>query len=82
MSKEMKIELMSCEEIILEEIANKEATRDNVALTYAFCIDSSEKIDFAKINKAIVDRWSRSALQYIKKEAWKLKGVGSRRLKE
>ena len=68
----MKIELMFCEEIILEEIANKEITRDNVAVTYAFCRTSSEKVDFAKINRAVVDRWSRSALEYIKKEAWKL----------
>lgn len=69
----MKVELMFCEETILEEIANKEVTRDNVAVTYAFCIDSSEIIDIAKINKAIVKRWRRSALEYIKNKAWKLK---------
>ena len=72
----MKTELMFCEDVILQEIADKKFDRDNVAITYAFCIDSSEKSDFSKINRAIVDRWSRSALQYIKKEAWKLKEIG------
>ena len=69
----MKIELMFCEEVILQEIADKNFTRDSVAITYAFCIDSSEKVDFSKINKAIINRWSRSAVEYIKSEAWKLK---------
>ena len=69
----MKAELMFCEETILQEIANKEVTRDNVAVTYAFCMGSSEKVDFARINRAIVDRWSYSALAYIKKKAWELK---------
>ena len=69
----MKVELMFCEETILQEIDDKNFTHDSVAITYAFCIDSTENPDFAKINKAIVKRWSLSALEYIKKEAWKLK---------
>ena len=68
----MKIELMDVEQVILEEIAEKESTRDSIALTYAFCITSSEDIDWWMINQAIVARWSRSALIYIKKKAWKL----------
>jgi hypothetical protein len=66
----MKVELMGVEELILQEIADKDFTRDNVALTYAFCISSSEEMDFGKINSAIVARWSYSALDYIKKKAW------------
>ena len=69
----MKVELMFCEETILQEIADKNFTRDSIAITYAFCIDSSENPDFAKINKAIVNRWSHNAVEYIKKEAWKLR---------
>ena len=69
----MKIELMGCEEVILQEITDKNFIRDDIAITYAFCIDSSEKPNFSKINKAIIDRWSRSALKYIKSEAWKLR---------
>ena len=64
---------MFCEGIILQEINDKNVTRDSIAITYAFCIDSTEKPNFAKINRAIVNRWSHSALDYIKKEAWKLK---------
>ena len=69
----MKVELMFCEKIILQEIADKNFTRDSIAITYAFCIDSTENLDFAKINKAIITQRSRNALKYIKKEAWKLK---------
>ena len=68
----MKVELMFCEEIILQEIGNKESTRDNVAVTYAFCRTSREKVDFSKINIAIINRWSFSALKYIKSKAWKI----------
>jgi len=69
----MKVELMFCEEIILQEIADKDVSRDSIAITYACCMDSTENSDFAKINRAIVKRWSLSALAYIKKEAWELK---------
>lgn len=69
----MKIELMDCEEIILQEIREEKATRDDVVLTYAFCIDSDEYLNYGKINKAIIERWSRSALAYIKDRAGKLR---------
>ena len=69
----MKIDLMYCEEVILQEIGDKDFTRDDVAITYAFCIDSSEKVNFGRINKAIIGRWSHSALEYIKDGAWKLR---------
>ena len=70
----MKVELMFCEETILQEIGTKEATRDDVALTYAFCRDAkeSQNVNFRIINEAIVKRWSLSALEYIKNEAVKL----------
>ena len=67
----VRVELMFCESVILQEIAEKETTRDSVALTYAFCIISSEEIDFRKINIAIAERWSRSAVNYIKHKAWR-----------
>ena len=47
---------MFCEETILQEIADKNFTRDSVAITYAFCIESTEKPNFSKINRAIIDR--------------------------
>ena len=68
----MKCELMDCEKCILEEIDNEECKRNDIAVTYAFCISSSENPNFGKINRAIVQRWSRSGLDYIKRKAWKL----------
>jgi len=74
----MKIELMFPQDIILEEIAANEFKRKEVALTYAFCIESSEEIDWKRINTAIVERWSRSGLGYIKRMAWRLIGEKER----
>jgi len=67
----MRVELMCCESTLLREIPDKRITRDSVALTYAFAIRSREKVDWAKVNRAITDRWSVSALLYIKRKAWK-----------
>jgi len=66
------LELRMCEKIILDEIANKVFKRNSIALTYALAMMSSEKVDWAKINQAIVERWSLSGLEYIKKRAWKI----------
>jgi hypothetical protein len=47
-------------------------------MTYAFCIRQSgpgwgnDEIDYAVINRAIMDRWSLSALKYIKEKAWRI----------
>lgn len=70
----MKVELMFCEEIILQEIADKNFSRDNIAITYAFCRDAkkTQSVNFRTINEAIIKRWSLSALEYIKNEAAKL----------
>jgi hypothetical protein len=63
---------------ILGEIADQRLTRDDVAMTYAFCIRQSgpgwgnDEIDYAVINRAIMDRWSLSALKYIKEKAWRI----------
>lgn len=62
---------------LLREIADSRLTRDDVVLTYAFALRQhfdtrcDDRIDFAEINHAIVDRWSLSALKYIKTKAWK-----------
>ena len=72
MSEKIRIEMVDVENVILDEIAEKESTRDCIAASYAFCITTREIIDIARVNRAIVARWSRNALEYIKKEAWKL----------
>lgn len=53
--------------------ADESVTRDNIAHFYAFCIASKAPGDdpeWGEINQAIMDRWSRSGLIYIKKMAW------------
>lgn len=69
---ESEITKDNVEAIILQEIGDKDFTRDNIASRYAFCIASCGEADFEKINRTIVDRWSKSALEYIKKKAWKI----------
>lgn len=71
----MRVEIASPQEQILGEIGLKSFTRDDVALTYAFCIRQNHEVDFATVNAAILERWSPSALEYIKAKAFKLLGV-------
>ena len=68
-SPAVKIELMNCENCILEVIADKDFKRNDVAVTYAFCITSSENPNFGRINRAIRQRWSQSGLDYVKRRA-------------
>lgn len=72
----MKVELANCERMLLEEIADKDMKRRDVAQTYALALKSSEKVDWAKVNAAIVARWSVSALAWIKERAWTGKAFG------
>jgi hypothetical protein len=66
------IELANCENVLLEEIGRSEFRRKDVAKTYALAIRSSEnvRVDWKKVNEAIIARWSLSALEWIKERAW------------
>ena len=68
----MPIEMVECERALLEEIRDPKMKRRDVAKTYALTIKSSEfgDIDFDRVNRAIIERWSRSGLEWIKKQAW------------
>lgn len=55
---------------LLEEIADKSVTRRQVALTYRLAFRDQDKVDWLTVNRAIVDRWSMSALDWIKKFAF------------
>jgi hypothetical protein len=73
----MHVVMMDVENVLLREIADKRMTRDDVALTYAFAIRqqgqwSGDEVDYAKVNRAIMERWSMAALKYIKEKAWRL----------
>src|SRR5262245_33385515 len=66
----VRIEMANCENQLLGEIANKQFKRRDVAQTYWYAMNSSEKVDWAKVNKAIIERWSVSGLNWIKAQAW------------
>lgn len=72
---DIQFNLVCCTQTILHEIANK-ATQKYVAVTYAIALKSeaqgADKPDWPKINRAILDRWSMSGLERIKKWAWDL----------
>lgn len=69
---DVRFELAACETMLLEEIANPVMKRRDVAKTYALALRSSERatVDWAKVNRAIIERWSTSALLWIKNQAW------------
>jgi hypothetical protein len=68
----MSIELADCENTIIAEIENPECKRKDIAQTYALILKSSErdKVDWPKINRKIMLRWSLSGLRWIKQQAW------------
>ena len=65
------VEMVNCEETLLAEIAEPVCKRRDVAQTYRLAMESSERdrIDWKRVNEAIIARWSRSALEYIKQQA-------------
>ena len=69
----MRCELMNPTDALLWDIRNSEVKRDSIAATYSLALQSSEPTDWAKVNQAIIARWSMAGLEYIKNRAWKLK---------
>jgi hypothetical protein len=68
---EFTLELMDCTRVLMDAIADKNATRDMVADAYWMAVRSSYPTDWGKVNRAIIARWSKSALVYIKTKAQK-----------
>lgn len=66
----MRIEMVDVEAQLLREIADEDMTRDDVAQTYAFALRQQDEVDFPRVNRAIMGRWSLAALKYIKTRAW------------
>jgi hypothetical protein len=78
----MRVEMVDVQGELMREIADPRSKRLDVALTYAFAIRQGgpwggETVDFAVVNRAIVERWSLSGLKWIKTKAWAL--VSARR---
>lgn len=69
------------EELIFRVISHPRATRDAVAGTYAILLlemrDRRAEYDWPKINAAILEKWSPSGLEYIKRSAWKQAHLGT-----
>lgn len=55
---------------ILQEIEDPKCTRNVVAKTYALALRSDAETDWGRVNRAIIARWSVSALEWIKGRAW------------
>lgn len=64
------VEMVDPQRVMLEEIADSRMTRDDVATSYAFGLRQGG-VDWATVNRAIIERWSRGGLRYIKERAWK-----------
>lgn len=56
---------------LMNELELPACTRKNVAKTYSYLLRQGHK-EWAAINRAIIKRWSPSALRWIKEQAWKL----------
>jgi hypothetical protein len=56
---------------LMEEIADPKMTRRQVALTYRLALAEPGRVDWPTVNRAIAARWSPSALDWIKKTAWR-----------
>lgn len=68
----VRVELADPEGTLLREIADPQLTRDDVAMSYAMAMRGTEQVDWPKVNRAILERWSMAGLKYVKTEAWKL----------
>lgn len=71
-------------EIIINAISCKSNTRNVIAQMYRNLIAEEQTRgktihDWEKINSAIINRWSHSALEYIKNLAWSNKPITIRR---
>lgn len=55
---------------------NAAETRAQIAIVYADGLLRMRAIDWRRINRIIVKRWSVSGLRYIKKRAWEIREKG------
>lgn len=67
----VRFELMDCENVLLREIACKQSHQRDIAQTYRLAMESSEakSMNWGNVNRAIMERWSKSGLIRIKEMA-------------
>ena len=63
--------LINCEYTLMCEIRNHVFYRKDIAKTYnlAMRLVENKAIDWKRVNEAIIDRWSKSGLEWIKRMA-------------
>jgi len=71
---DVQINLICCTQVICDQVAVRQATQKDVALSYAMAIKSAaqkaDDPDWKAINGAILARWKMSGLERIKKRAF------------
>ena len=72
-----RIVLADPEGYILGEIADSAMRRLDIAKTYRLILASGDqdRVNWRTVNTAIIDRWSVSALEWIKNWVWKNGGA-------
>ena len=72
-----RIVLADPEGYLLEEIANPAMKRLDVAKTYRLILASGDqdRVNWRTVNTAVIDRWSVSALEWIKNWVWENDGA-------
>lgn len=61
------------ERYVIGQVARRAATRASVAAAYRLVLHSTDRgrVNWRAVNEAITARWSVSALEWIKREAWR-----------
>ena len=68
---DVHVRLADPEGQLLAEIADPATTARSLVLTYAFALLDQDRVDWPKVNRAIIGRWSPAALDRIKRDAWR-----------
>ena len=57
---------------LLVAVEDRTKKRDDIAMAYARELHGESLVDWPAVNAAVIERWSRSGLSYIKKRAWRI----------
>lgn len=76
-------ELTNCTNVLLSKISNKRMVKSDIARMYFLAMFTSSPTDWGRVNRAIIERWSRSVLEDIKRLTHKgLNHVGRHKMLE
>lgn len=57
---------------LLWAVVDENNKRNDIATKYALALAQADPVEWAAVNRAIMERWSKAGLIYIKELAWKL----------